>query len=222
MKQEFIFKNMSHEWKSKWYVILIFPLLFSSFVWMSRLFILPDTYTSSAQLLLLPKNDADKPAENEIRLNIQLMNTFVNIAKSSKTLNQVERNLKLNPDEKKYLKNVEIITNETSLVMDLKTTNQTAKTAQHVTNEIATIIQAYMNEYFPGSQVVILEPAGKGDKVSYATQYILACIIGLWCGLAYIFLQSLLSTVIRTKNDLAQTELLVLGSIPYQKNRSES
>lgn len=220
MEQKLNFKNLGEQLKKQWYFMILLPLFFGSLVWVSQTFLASKTYLSTTQLLILPNNNTeDTSSEQNIRLNMQLMNTFMTIVKSPKIKAQVKDELNLTSEEASLLNKMEISTDQNSLVITLKVKSVAPSKSKEVANLIATIAETNMNNYFPHSKVEIFEDAQKGVAISNMKQYIVAVIMGLWASLIIIFVSMLKSSQITSEEDLKKYGFPVIGSIPYCESR---
>ncbi|MCM3222896.1 Wzz/FepE/Etk N-terminal domain-containing protein [Bacillus cereus] len=220
MDKKLNFKNINGQLKKQWYLIILFPLFFGSLVWVSHTFFIPKIYVSTTQLLILPSNNSkDISSEQNIRLNMQLMNTFVTLVKSPKIKNQVREELKLTKEEMNMLNKLDISTDQNSLVITLKVKSVSSAKSKEIANLIAKIAETTMNNYFPHSKVEIFEDAQRGITLSNMKQYIAALIIGVWSSLIIIFVNVLKSSQIINEEDLKKYGFPVIGSIPYCESR---
>lgn len=220
MEQKINFKNIVEQLKKQWYLIILLPVFFGSLVWISHTFMIPKVYSSTTQLLMLPSNDnKDISSEQNIRLNMQLMNTFVTIVKSPKIKEKVKDELHLTSEEMNLLNKTEISTDQNSLVITLQVKSISPTKSKEIANLIATISEKNMNGYFPHSKVEIFEKAQKGVSISNTKQYIIASIVGVWSSLIIILVSMLKSSQITNEEDLKKYGFPVIGSIPYHESR---
>ncbi|PEF43425.1 hypothetical protein CON22_26110 [Bacillus cereus] len=223
MEQKLNFKNMGEQLKKQWYLLILLPLLFGSIVALSHTLLISKNYVSTTQLLVLPNSGKEEASsEQNIRLNMQLMNTFMTLVKSPKIKAQVNDELHLTSKEKKLLNKMEISTDQNSLVITLKVTGLSSTKSKEAADLIANIAGKNMNDYFPNSKVVIFEPAQKGIVISNIKQYVVAVIMGLWISLIVIFVNTLKSSQITNEEDLKKYGFPIIGSIPYYESRDQS
>lgn len=183
---------------------------------MMQHYVVEKSFESKVELLVLPKNkEASEPNDANIRLNIQLMNTYMNIMKSQKTIDEVKQNLKLKDSLDMMQKNMTISSDENSLSVNLKVTSNTMQKSKDIANGIAEVTQAKMKEYFPDNQVVILNSATDGILISKKMDYLIAGFMGLWVGILFPLIEIMIARVVRVETDLQVFDFPVLGSIAY-------
>lgn len=220
MEQSIKLKNIGIQLKKQWYLLMLIPLFFGGMVLLSNMFLFQKVYMSTTQLIILPNNSDEKvSSEQNIRMNMQLMNTFVTLVKSPRTMNQVSEELKLEKEELKLLKEMEISSDQNSLIVTLKIKSTTATKAKETASLIAHITEKNMNSYFPHSKVEIFEPAQVGAELSNIKRYIVSGIIGIWTALIIIFISGLRSSQITSEEDLRKYGFPIIGIIPNGESK---
>lgn len=203
----------------RWYVVLGMALLFTACVYIAQELLLEKQYESKVELLVLPKKN-DKSVESSdanIRLNIQLMNTYMNIMKSHSTLAAVKKNLRLENSVNSLKKGIELSSDENSLSINLVVTNDSPNKTKNIANEIAKVYKNDMHRYFPNNSVSVLNIANVGTQVSHKIYYVVAVFLGLWSGIILVLIEVLGARVIRDEEDLKQFGFPVFGSVAYIK-----
>lgn len=220
MKHEINLDNIGKQLKKQWYLILILPLLFNGLVWLSHEYVIPKTYQSKTQLLMLPNSyEKEVTSEQRIRVNMQLVNTLVKIVKSPKILDQVKNELHLTTKERQLLNEMDISADENSLIITLTVKNTSPSKVKEATKLIADNTKQYMEDYFPESKIEIFESAQNGEGISYKTQYAIAILSGIWIALCITIITMLRNNQIGRKEDLKQFGFPVFGSVPVWESR---
>lgn len=218
MNTDLNMKNILKKISKRWYVLIIFAVLFMSVVFISKTFFQPREYKSSLEILMLPK----KQKENEttdatIRLNIQLMNTYMNVMKSNMVLKKVKKELKLKESTNGIKNNLNLATDENSLSIRLTYNGTSPRKSKIIANKISEITKSEIKSLFPDNQLIILNKATDGEEMISKIAYVVSGIVGLWAGLLMIFIELLVQRVVKDESDLARFGFPTLGTITYTK-----
>ncbi|EUJ26557.1 Capsular polysaccharide type 8 biosynthesis protein cap8A [Listeria grayi] len=209
-----IFKKIS----KRWYVLILFAVLFMSVVFISKTFFQPKEYKSSVEMLMLPKKQKGNEATDAtIRLNIQLMNTYMNVMKSNTVLNKVIKELKLKESTNEINNKLKLATDENSLSIRLTYYGTSPGNSKIVANKISEITKHEIKSLFPDNQLIILNKATDGEEMISKIAYVVAGIVGLWAGLLMIFIELLAQRVVKDESDLARLGFPTLGTIACMK-----
>lgn len=223
MGKDLLFQNFLAKMLKKWYVILFFITFFVLLVFVVQNYLVEREYESKVELLVLPNaNSKNDTNDAQIRLNIQLMNTYMNVMKSSNTLLEVKRELHLDKSIDTLRKGLTISSDENSLSLSLKVVSRDSKQAQLIAKGIAEVTQKNMKQFFPDNKIVILNPASTGKLISQNIYYLIAAFAGLWIGIAYIVIETILARTIREEVDISSFDFPILGVIAYSQEERES
>lgn len=197
-------------------------MIFIASVYVAEHYFLDRSFESKVELLILPKaSDGSEQNDANIRLNIQLMNTYMNIMKSNDTLGDVKAELKLKDSIDTLQKNLVVASDENSLSVKLKVTADTPEKAMQIANTIATTTKQKMKLYFQDNKVLILNYADLGKLVSKKIYYVVAGFIGLWVGIMFILAEIIMARVVRDETDIATFDFPILGTIAYSDEERE-
>ncbi|RQW66371.1 hypothetical protein DUK53_11730 [Listeria sp. SHR_NRA_18] len=203
----------------KWYIVLGIASLFILLVYVTQNYLVERQYEAKTELLILPnKNNAEANNDANVRLNIQLMNTYMNVMKSSNTISKVKQELGLDESVEALQKRLVVASDENSLSVNLKITSNTPESAAQIANQLTKTTQNELKTYFPDNKVVILNPAGEGKLISNRLYYLLAGFIGAWVGIMLILIEVVTARVIRSEADLKQFKFPVLGAVAYSED----
>lgn len=220
-----IFRNYINKLLKRWYLILFFSLFFIFCVHLVKSNFIDTEYESSIELLVLPSSDKNKEAnetdESSVRVSIQLMNTYMNIIRSTKVLEDVKKELDLGGSVQQLKNSITVSSNENSLSMNITVKSNAADKSKDIATTTARITQEQIKKYFTGNQMVVLNTAVKGVPISSNIYYVVAGIMGAWVGMIYIFIELLLTRKIRDEIDIQQFGFPVVGIIGYSKEKGK-
>ena len=103
---------------SRWYLLVFLGLLFMSFVYVAQNFFQEKVYSSTVEMLVLPQKTSEEnnnTNDANIRLNIQLMNTYMNVMKSTPVLNKVKEKTGVKETVNEIRKSMTLSSDENSL-----------------------------------------------------------------------------------------------------------
>lgn len=206
--------------KKNWKLIIFLPILFLLITLLSTCFLIKPQYEAKTQVLVNQKEkDAELKAQ-DIQSNIQLVNTYTEIIKSSRILDEVATK------EGQYsTTNIEnmltVTTQANSQILNINIKNNSKQEAEKVANDIANVFSKKMPNIMNVDNVSVLSKAnGTATKVSpkLSVNVGVGIIIGLLIALGIITFKELLDKRIRNEEDVKrELDIPVLGSIPKIK-----
>ncbi|PER50998.1 hypothetical protein COL26_33220 [Bacillus thuringiensis] len=205
--------------KKYFWLIIILPIIVVTIVYAINKIILPPKYEATTQLLILSKKaGADAQSFDDVRSSMQLVETFSSIVQSEKTMNDVASELHL----KRISDKVSVITNEKSLIINVKVTGKDKQQIVKVANAVAVEAQKKFQGLFEGMKVNILEKTHKSKEVSIKYQLILGAIAGFMSSFIMIYSLLFFNSIITKEEQVKQMGYIVLGDIPQMNNKEES
>ncbi|MBC1474449.1 hypothetical protein HB852_07445 [Listeria grandensis] len=221
-----IFRNYINKLLKRWYLILVFSLFFMFCVYVVQSNFVDTEYESNIELLVLPSegkddSEASRIDEANVRVSIQLMNTYMNIIRSTKVLKAVKKELKLGDSVQQLENSITVSSNENSLSMNIAVKSNASEKSKEIAITTARITKEQIQRYFAGNQIIVLNNAVTGTPISSKIYYIVAGVIGAWTGMIYIFIELLSVRKIRDEIDIQQFGIPVLGIIGYSKEKGK-
>ncbi|MCA5014447.1 hypothetical protein H3T55_14315 [Enterococcus sp. S22(2020)] len=206
----------------RWYVLVLVSGVFVSLVYIKQTFFEEKTYRSSTELLILPqKNSEETTNDANIRLNIQLMNTYMSVMKSTTVLEAVRKNTKIEDSAGRLRKNLLLSSDTNSLTVNLKMTANSPYKSQELANTIATTTKDYLADLFPDNQLIILNPAGQGTRVQSKSAYLIALFMGIWGGILVVTIELFSQNVVRDSENLSSFGFPTIGIIPEDEHTQD-
>ncbi|HFZ5600373.1 TPA: YveK family protein [Staphylococcus aureus] len=206
--------------KKNWKLLLILPIIFMLIALLMTMFLMKPKYESNTQVLVNQKEKKSELMAQEVQSNIQLVNTYSEIVKSPRILDEVaKKNKKYSASEIKSM--LTATTQAESQILNVNIESGSKKDAEKVANDIAKVFSDEMPDIMNVDNVTILSKAnGTASKVSPSLIINLAIglILGLILALIIIILKEIFDKRIRTEEDIErELNIPVLGSI--QKNK---
>lgn len=202
--------------KKNWKLLLILPIIFMLIALLMTMFLMKPKYESNTQVLVNQKEKKSELMAQEVQSNIQLVNTYSEIVKSPRILDEVaKKNKKYSASEIKSM--LTTTTQAESQILNVNIESGSKKDAEKVANDIAKVFSDEMPDIMNVDNVTILSKAnGTASKVSPSLIINLAIglILGLILALIIIILKEIFDKRIRTEEDIErELNIPVLGSI---------
>lgn len=202
-------------------IIALITLIAAAVSSIVSFFILTPIYQASTQILV-NQAQSDQPYVdvNQVRSNIELINTYNVIIKSPTILEKVIEELSLDRSYEKLNQQVNVSSAQNSQVIEITVQDPDPRKAADIANTIATVFQNEIVEIMNVDNVSILSVAEVADKPSPVKpnptlNIAIAIVIGFMLGVGLAFLLEYLDNTIKTEYDIEKyLGLPVLGTIP--------
>jgi capsular polysaccharide biosynthesis protein len=184
-------------------------------------FFLTPVYQASTQLLVNQKSSEQPTLDvNQVRTNVEMINTYSVIIKSPTILDKVIEELNLNQSSDALTSAITVNSEQNAQVFNLTVENEDPAEAVLIANKIADTFSAEIPEIMNVDNVKILSPAVLKDNPSPIKprpllNITIALVVGLMAGVGLAFLLEYLDNTIKTEEDIQNIlQLPVLGAIP--------
>jgi capsular polysaccharide biosynthesis protein len=186
-------------------------------------FILKPVYQNSSQFLVNQNNRerAQEFTENDIRTNVELINTYKIIIKSPRILDRVKEELNLKKSIEDIAENIDVSSEESSQVVTVLVTDQNPKLAANIANTTVRIFQNEIPQLMNVDNVKVLSKAelsANPDPVSpnKVLNIVIAMVLGALSGAGIGFLLEYTDNRIKTEyNIVEKLHTPVLGVISH-------
>jgi len=177
-------------------------------------------YQASTQILI-NQEKVDTTALNpaNIQTDLQLINTYNVIIKSSAILNKVIQELNLSTTSSLLADQITVNSEENSQVVNITVQDQSPKQAVDIANTIASVFQKEVKPLMNVDNVNILAAAQLPEnpspvKPNPMLNMAIAAVVGLMLGVGIAFLLEYLDTTIKTEQDVEDSlEWPIVGVI---------
>lgn len=206
--------------KKKWWLFVLLPVIFLLITLVITLFLMKPKYEANTQVLVNQKEKNPQMMAQEIQGNIQLVNTYSEVVKSPRILDEVaKKDRKFSEEE--ISKMMTVSNKDQSQILDIAVKSKNKNDAERVANEVATVFKEQMPKIMRVDNVSILSKAnGTATQVSpkIILNIVIAIIIGLIFSFIILILKALLDKRIKSEEDVErELDVPVLGSIPKLK-----
>lgn len=210
-----IFKTLKKRWKLIMLLTLIAALVSGSISY----FLLTPVYQSSTQILVNQKQSENQLDSNQIRSNIDMINTYSVIIKSPAILEKVIDELELDQSVEQLSQKITINSQENSQVFSLTVQDSNPAKAVEIANTVSSIFQKEIKDIMKVDNVSILAKAEIKEnptpvKPNPLLNIAIAVVVGLMAGIGLAFLLEYLDNTIKDEDDIERLlDLPLLGSI---------
>ncbi|MBU0906385.1 MAG: capsular biosynthesis protein [Firmicutes bacterium] len=185
----------------------------------SYVFLTP-IYQASTQILVnQEKVDATQFNAQNIQADLQLINTYNVIIKSSAILSKVINELDLDTSPAALYSQITVTSEQNSQVVNIAVEDPNPGQAVDIANTIATVFQSEIKTLMNVDNVNVLAPAELPEnpspvKPNPVLNMAIAAVVGLMLGVGVAFLLEYLDTTIKTEQDLEELlHLPMLGLV---------
>lgn len=219
MKDIFSLKELVLVLKKRWKMIVSITILAMTSTGLITYFLLTPLYQSSTLLLVnQSKEEGDMYTSNELRTNMELINTYNVIITSSRILEGVVKELSLDQTAKTLRKRIGVENEGDSQVISIRVKDENPELAMQIANTMAEVFQREITEIMNVNNVSILTTAEVAE-VPVSPNFMLNTVIGILAGLMFSIGLSLLieflDNKVRTEEEIeCILEMPILGSVP--------
>ncbi|SER69922.1 Capsular polysaccharide biosynthesis protein [Gracilibacillus ureilyticus] len=185
-------------------------------------FMITPTYESSTQFIVNQEtNEANVVDYNQIRSNVEIINTYNDIIKSNRILSQVVEELDLAVSANQLGQSITVSSGQNSQVVTLTASDTDPDRAVEIANTTVQIFQNDLPELMNVNNVNILtEAMAAADPTPVSPKPLLniaiAMVVGLMAGVGLAFLLEYLDNTIKDEQDIEnKLELPILGVIAH-------
>ncbi|MEC5423414.1 Wzz/FepE/Etk N-terminal domain-containing protein [Virgibacillus sp. C22-A2] len=186
-------------------------------------FVLTPTYQNSSQFLVTQESQDSNTQfnSNDIRTNVELINTYNVIIKSPAILEDVVTELGLNISSAQLSDKIQVQSADNSQVVTVTATDPSPETATQIANTTVSIFQDKIPDLMNVDNVSVLSEAQLSDNPSPVApnpmlNIAIAVVLGAMVGVGIAFLLEYLDNTIKSENDIEKKlQLPVLGVISH-------
>lgn len=206
--------------KKNWKLIVLLPIILMLISLLVTVFLMKPKYEANTQVLVNQKEKNSELMAQEVQSNIQLVNTYSEILKSPRIIEDVaKKNSKYSAEDIKSM--LTVTTQAQSQILNVNVKNGSKKDAEKVANDIASVFSKDMPKIMNVDNVSVLSKAnGTATKVSpnLIQNLAIGLILGIIIAMMIVVLKELFDRRIRTEEDVKrELNIPVLGSIQKLK-----
>lgn len=219
MEETISIKDIFKTLKKRWKLIMLLTLIAALISGTISYFLLTPVYQSSTQILVNQKQSGNQLDSNQIRSNIDMINTYSVIIKSPAILEKVIDELELDQSVDQLSQKITINSQENSQVFSLTVQDSNPAKSVKIANTVSSIFQKEIKDIMKVDNVSILAKAEIKEnpspvKPNPLMNIAIAVMVGLMAGIGLAFLLEYLDNTIKDEDDIERLlDLPLLGSI---------
>ncbi|MCC3356095.1 YveK family protein [Bacillus sp. REN16] len=226
MEETISLRELFQTIKKRLLLIIMITAVAVATVGVISFFFLTPVYESSTQILVNQKT-SDQPYmnQNDIRTNVELINTYNEIIKTPAILDLVKEELDLTEPLGDL---ITVGSSNNSQVMKITVQHTDPQMAVNIANKTANVFKEEIVKIMNVDNVSVLSPAELPEtpvpvKPNPMLNMAIALVVGLMAGVGLAFLLEYLDNTIKTEQDVEKLlELPVLGAIAQIDLEDES
>jgi capsular polysaccharide biosynthesis protein len=219
MEETISLKDIFQTLKRRMKLIVMIPVIAVLVSALVSYFLLTPIYQSSTQILINQTQENQAYTQNDIRTNIELINTYNVIIKSPIILEKVIQEANLTETVSSLNNKVTVGSQNNSQVVNITVEHEQPTTAAIISNTIATVFEREIVTIMNVDNVSVLSPAQVSDKPSPIKpnpilNMAIAFVVGLMTAVGIAFLLEYLDTTMKTEKDIEDVlDIPILGVI---------
>lgn len=222
MEETISLRELFQTLKKRLSLIIIITIIATTVSGVVSFFLLTPIFQTSTQLLVnqSSSNEQTMYNVNDIRTNIELINTYNVIIKSPRILDLVQDELNLERSTSALNSQIQVSSQQNSQVLSITVQDENPAMAVNIANTLANVFQRELPSIMNVDNVSVLAAAQLAENPSPvkprpALNMAIAMVVGLMAGVGMAFLLEYLDNTIKTEQDIEKLlGLPVLGAIP--------
>ncbi|SHJ41142.1 YveK family protein [Thermoclostridium caenicola] len=220
-------KEIMHLLLRKWWVILLFIILFGSLSYVMTNYYMVPVYTANTTLYVGKNADEQGMSLSELNIGASVVLDYREIARSRLVASTVIEELNLEDISAKELANsIRVQQRPETRVIEISVSHTDPQMAMDITNKVAEVFQEKIVEIMQVSNVQVIDRAELPERPSFPNKranYIIGVLLGLMLSAGIILLIEYLDDTIKTSEDAKKyLNLPVIGTIPsFSPRRKE-
>jgi capsular polysaccharide biosynthesis protein len=221
MEETISLKDIAHTLRKRIMLIAVIAAIAAALSGIISYFILTPVYQASTQILVNQQSNEQPVLDaNQIRTNVEMINTYSVIIKSPTILNRVVEDLSLQQSTDALTSKITVNSEQNAQVFNLTVQDEDPAQAVNLANAISETFRDEVPEIMNIDNVRVLSPAVLKEnpspiKPKPLLNIAIALVVGLMAGVGVAFLLEYLDNTIKTEEDIQNVlQLPVLGVIP--------
>ena len=179
-------------------------------------------YKSYTTILLTKESESTSITSTDITLNKSLVDTYREIIKSKKVINEVISNLNLKYNFSDLNNNVTVESINDTEIIKISVVDLNPVLAKEIANEIAKVFNTEVVKLYNIQNIGIVDEAEIANtpyNVSLLKQLVLSALIGLVLGFGIVFVMYYFDTSVKSTEEVeAKLVIPVIGTIPNARS----
>lgn len=220
-------KRISDILKRKKIIIVFLLIIFTTVGYLySYKYIVPE-YKSTETLLLIPNkvNESETITNSDLTMNSGLISTYSNIAKNTKVLKKVIKNLELNMTEEQLLDKMEINIVKDTHIIKISVSDKDPRLARNITKELSKVFLKEIKDIYNLNNIGIVDEAQLPNNpynINHIKDTAIFLALGIMISFGYILTIYILDNTIKKEDDIEKyIKIKALGNIPINQNKKQ-
>ena len=222
MEETISLKEIFEVLKKRLILILLITLLATATSGVVSYFLLTPIYQTSTQILVNQKADSENAFDyNQVKTNVELINTYSVIIRSPQILEEVTKDLNLDLSTNQLKQKITVSNEQNSQVVSIDVTDEDPAQAVKIANTIAEVFETKITNIMNmnvDNVSVLSEASFEGTPSPINPKPVLnmaiALVVGLMVGVGLAFLLEYLDNTIKNEDDIEKIlGVPVLGTI---------
>jgi capsular polysaccharide biosynthesis protein len=221
MEETISLKGIAHTLRKRIMLIAVIAAIAVAVSGIISYFILTPVYQASTQILVNQQSNEQPVLDaNQIRTNVEMINTYSVIIKSPTILNKVVEDLSLQQSTDTLTSKITVNSEQNAQVFNLTVQDEDPAQAVKLANAVSETFRSEVPNIMNVDNVKVLSPAVLKEnpspiKPKPLLNIAIALVVGLMAGVGIAFLLEYLDNTIKTEEDIQNVlQLPVLGVIP--------
>lgn len=215
--EEINLKELFEFVKSKIEIIIITTILVCTLGCLYILFLQKPMYKSYTTVVLKSSSENGGITQTELSINKNLVQTYAEIIKSRRILDQVINNLKLSTSYGVLSGRVSVSAVNNTEIIRISVSDEAPEVARDIANEAAKVFTKEIDSLYKMDNVGILDDAKESERpynINIVKQLIICFFIGLVLSLGILFIIFYFDRTIKSTEQIEQKiKLPILGSV---------
>lgn len=202
--------------KNSIWVLLLFLTIVLGSTYVYNSVVAKTNYVSDMKILINMKNKnrSNVTQSDDLKTNIQLMNTYSEVITSSQMMKKVNEKLHLPQSQLKEIEsNLNVTSDNNSLIIKIDYFDNDPELVTKVMRTLSKKIQGELPGLFPNIDVSILEEPSRPVNESTLVKYLLSVVVWAVLSLSYLLLITLRDQQIDSSEDLEKLGINYLGKV---------
>lgn len=216
METRLDYKQVLATIKKNLWLLIALPLIAAILVFTATHFLIKPKYESSTQIIVNQKEKDDQMMAQQLQSDLQLVNTYSEIIKSPRIMDEVSKGLKNKYSGSQLSSMTNVESTAQSQILNIKVVTHNEKDSKIIANEVADTFKKEIDNIMKVDNVSVLSKAENGVKIypKPVTNTLLGALIGLVIAIFIAVLRELFDKRIKNEEDVERVlDLPVLGAI---------
>lgn len=200
--------------------IMLFIIIAQGCLFLYQKYAIVPEYNAQAEILVSENKSTDAKSVEDVSNNIQLINTYTAVLKSSKIMDIVKKEGNFDKETKDLLQNLTVTSDEKSLVFNITYSGIDKAEVKSISKLYVQTVQKELPKLFTKNSITVLEnPETEITQQGYSNN-VITLLVSMILSILFILIRCAMDKRVKTKEQLTRMGLIYLGDIPMMTNKS--